>query len=352
MPKKINSEMVRLAREFRRMTQTELAKRARVPQATISKIETDVQKDLSEELMGDIAKILRFPIGFFFIESNMTGIGSSALYYRRRQKLSAGDMKWIQALVNLLRINLNQMLASVEPHTTLPLAGFDIEEVTPSVAARRLRQMWGMPSGPVIDLTGLVERAGVIVIPCDFGTKHMDATAIWLTESPPIVFINKGLPADRYRWTLAHELAHLVLHAEPRETQEDEADEFAGEFLMPFADIRPYFRTKLSMQVFANLKSVWRVSMAALVRRAFKLRVISQTQYRYYNMHLRRQGFPEPYQFDAETPKAWRELVDFFRDELKYSDEEMKAMFLIDESDYAELYGNSQKTRPRLRLVK
>ena len=108
----------------------------------------------------------------------MTGIGSSALYYRRPQKLSAGDMKWIQALVNLLRINLNQMLTFVQVHTTLPLPTFDIEEVNPSSAARRLRQMWGMPSGPVMDLTRLVERAGVIVIPCDFGTKHMDATAI------------------------------------------------------------------------------------------------------------------------------------------------------------------------------
>ncbi|MBK7012326.1 MAG: ImmA/IrrE family metallo-endopeptidase [Xanthomonadales bacterium] len=45
-----------------------------------------------------------------------------------------------------------------------------------------------------------------------------------------MIFINKDVPGDRWRFTLAHELAHLVMHDIPKPDMEDEADEFASEF--------------------------------------------------------------------------------------------------------------------------
>lgn len=351
-PRKVNSDMVRLAREFRRLTQTALAERLRITQAAISQIESGVQKDVSDELLTALSKELKFPESFFFAETHMTSIGSSALYYRKRQKLSAGDLRWAQALINVLRIHLDRLLQSVNLNTRLPLPQYDMDDLgSASSGARKLRQTWKLPTGPVTDLTDLVERAGVFVIPCDFGTRHLDGTSLWLAECAPIIFINKDLPADRYRWTLAHELGHLVLHPEPRDTQESEADEFASELLMPHSDIRPYFRQRLSMQAFATMKHYWKVSMAALVRRARDLNAINEHQYRYYNMHLRKQGFPEPYQFQKESPKAWKELLEFYRDELQYTKQDIVAMLQCGESDFDELYAVFHDGKPRLRLV-
>ena len=48
-----------------------------------------------------------------------------------------------------------------------------------------------------------------------------------ISETPPLIFINKDLLQDRYRFTLAHELGHLIMHDIPHENMEDKKrDEF------------------------------------------------------------------------------------------------------------------------------
>lgn len=84
---------------------------------------------------------------------------------------------------------------------------------------------------------------------------------------PPLIFINKNQPVDRYRFTLAHELGHLVMHRAPTPTMEDEANAFAAELLMPASDIYNDLRN-ISIEKAAALKPFWRTSMAALFYRA------------------------------------------------------------------------------------
>ena len=78
--------------------------------------------------------------------------------------------------------------------------------------ADRIRAAWLIPDGAINNLTILVESAGVIIIESDFGTNGIDGTSLWISETPPLIFINKDLPQDRYRFTLAHELGHLIMH--------------------------------------------------------------------------------------------------------------------------------------------
>jgi Zn-dependent peptidase ImmA (M78 family) len=83
---------------------------------------------------------------------------------------------------------------------------------------------------------------------------------------------NVEQPADRMRFTLAHELGHLVMHHDqPTQSMEQEANEFASAFLMPARDIRPHFARRVDLRLFAELKPVWRVSMASLLMRARSL---------------------------------------------------------------------------------
>jgi Zn-dependent peptidase ImmA (M78 family) len=97
-------------------------------------------------------------------------------------------------------------------------------------------------------------------------------------DSYPIVLINCNVPVDRKRWTLAHELGHLVLHTEYLdEDVEVQANQFAAEFLMPEDEIRPSLRNP-TLGNFLSLKREWGVSIAALVERAFALQVIDKTK--------------------------------------------------------------------------
>jgi hypothetical protein len=72
--------------------------------------------------------------------------------------------------------------------------------------------------------------------------------------------MNSTVPGDRYRFTLAHELAHLVLHNHPAgdEEMETEADEFAAEFLMPAKEVRPYVAAP-SLGRLGRAKAHWKV---------------------------------------------------------------------------------------------
>ena len=83
---KINSEMLSLAREYRCLTQGELAKQASITQSLIAKIENGIKNSASEETVLSLANALNFPIEFLKLEENTVGFGSSSVFYRKKSK--------------------------------------------------------------------------------------------------------------------------------------------------------------------------------------------------------------------------------------------------------------------------
>ncbi|WP_246430558.1 ImmA/IrrE family metallo-endopeptidase [Streptomyces rectiverticillatus] len=57
--------------------------------------------------------------------------------------------------------------------------------------------------------------------------------------------LNSTVPGDRFRFSLAHELGHVVMHTGPGDPrlQEQQADQFAAEFLMPHGSVLADLRT-------------------------------------------------------------------------------------------------------------
>ena len=89
---------------------------------------------------------------------------------------------------------------------------------------------------------------------------------------------------DRDNFNLAHELAHLVMHrgvkhAPGTRTVEAQAHRFAGAFLGPKRALRPQLPPDLDWGRYLQLKHMWGMSMAALVRRAKDLKVIDDATY-------------------------------------------------------------------------
>lgn len=352
---KINGAMVTLAREYRGLTQDELARKLFVTQAKVAKIEGGLQTDLSEPQMRLLSDALSFPQAFFDQEEDLLGYGSSAYYYRKRADLSATDRKRIHGLINLLRIHLKRLLTFVEVQGRRPLPQLDIDDYGGSATkvAQAVRAFWNLPDGPIKNLTATLESAGIIVIPCDFQTRSMDATSLRLSEMPPVVFINKNVPGDRWRFTLSHELAHLIMHSVPHEFMEDEADDFASEFLVPKADVRPHFArlSSLRLQDFANLKSYWKVSMGMLIKRAHSLKFLTDNQSRYLWMSMSKLGYrtKEPNPIEREVPKNYTNVLSHMTQVLKYSAEDLAQLLKINPQDLKSLYDVS--VSPRLRVV-
>ena len=145
-----------------------------------------------------------------------------------------------------------------------------------------------------------------IVIPFDFETNSIDAVSHWPPGVPPLFFVNKFIPTDRMRFTLCHELGHIIMHQKtPNPEIERQANEFASELLMPERDIRPYL-VDISIDKLASLKPYWKVSMSALLKRSVDLNVITQRHGRTLWMQISQAGYKvrEPIELDLpnESP--------------------------------------------------
>ncbi len=131
---------------------------------------------------------------------------------------------------------------------------------------------------------------GGIVVEVTFETRKMDAISRWVPGPPPVFFINRDMPKDRYRFTLAHELGHMVMHKNPTLDLESVAHQFASEFLMPERDVRADL-LNLDLSRLVHLKQYWKVSMASLIYCAEAIGAISSNRARYLRVQMAKAGY-------------------------------------------------------------
>ena len=305
----INQHMLALAREYRQITQTELAKNSGVSQGLISQIEGGVVNACASDVAARIAGTLNFPITFFGMVGERLGFGSSALFYRGNKKsLTAQQRRMISAKVNLHRLTLKRMLDVVDVDAPMALRRPTEETAHPEQAAALVRARWNMPTGAINNLTSLIEKSGVVIIECDFANT-IAGTSMWLAELPPIIFIDANLKADRYRFTLAHELGHLVMHEVPGETMEDEADAFASALLLDrndfFAMTRP-FCPRPTLRQLSQIRPYWQVSIHAMIETLYRAEMITGNVRRSLYIMMSNYGIrDDAIPFAKERPNLW-----------------------------------------------
>src|SRR5262249_50071940 len=155
---------------------------------------------------------------------------SGCIYYHRKRKSAPeGALRRLLALVNVRRIQIKQLLASVDSRSRYAVESLDLDEYDNDAGkvAKTLRSIWKLPPGPVQNVTHIIEEGGCVVLRTNFETDKVDAISQWLPGWPPVFLINERIPTDRMRWTLVHELGHIVMHRFPTDNMEREADEFA-----------------------------------------------------------------------------------------------------------------------------
>jgi Zn-dependent peptidase ImmA (M78 family) len=343
--------MVVLARESRGMTQNDLGKLLGITQGKMSKIESGLLQ-ISEDEIESFSNLLHYPTSFFYQTEPILGPGISELYHRKRQCISLHLLKKIHALMNIRYIHLIKLLRSIDiGEVNIPNMDIDEHESAENVA-RLTRAFWHIPAGPISNIINVIENAGGIIIPCDFETNKIDAISRWVPGMPPLFFINFSIPTDRLRFTLSHELGHIIMHHIPNEDMEKEADRFAAEFLMPAYDIKTYFANNLTLERLADLKLYWKVSMASLLYRSKSLEKITDNQYRYLWMQISQLGFKkrEPSNLDPpeEKPVLINDLIKFYFNELNYTLSELCSFLDLTENEFKTLYMSSER---QLRVI-
>lgn len=353
--RRVNPKMLALARESRGQSQSEFAKLLAVSQAYVSKVEAGLL-DPTPDVIERLSKLLDYPEEFFRLPDQVYGPGVTEFWHRKRQAATARQMRIIYAEINKRIIHVERLLRAVELPEAFPRFAFD-DFGGPTEIARAVRSAWHLPPGPIENVTQAIETAGGVVIRCNFGTRLVDAVSRWVPGLPPLFFLNEGLTADRERITLAHEVGHIVMHSAPTATMEDEAFEFAGEFLTPAKEIKPYL-AGLTLPRLAALKPMWRVSMAALITRASRLDVIAPRQARYLWTQMSKAGYkerePAELDFPREEPRTLKEIFEIHRSDLAYSMADLAGLLAIHPHEIELIYPvqrTIEERRAQLRMV-
>jgi Zn-dependent peptidase ImmA (M78 family)/transcriptional regulator with XRE-family HTH domain len=311
------------------MTQEDLANAIGVTQAAMSRYENDLREPDADTIQR-IAEALGVTVRFLERASRPTAALAVDAHMRRRATAKPTIWRQFEAQLNMLRMHSDFLREEVALAASLTMPGFDPFATDPADAARMTRTQWQLPSGPARSIVRWIEAAGSVVLMTDLGNQRVDGLSQW-TADHPVIVVNSANPTDRIRWTLAHEIGHLVLHREDAtEDMEHEADAFAAEFLMPEILIRPEL-ANLTLGKALDLKREWGVSVAALIQRAHQLGLLTDARRTSLFKQLSARGWRvrEPASDEIALEKA--ELLDHIRDHLRSRG--------LDDTDVAELAG-------------
>lgn len=349
------NEMIGLRRRMLSLSQAELSSLTGIAQGTLSKIEQGL-KEVNSEMAIRFGSALRCPESFFYQAEREYGPPMSA-HAMFRKKASTGQ-KVIDRVIAELNVRIahaRQLLASVEFEPELPFPVYDVDdfEGRPDLVADNVRRAWLVPRGPLRSLTEYAERAGCLVVQCDLDEAKIDGVSYRIPGLPPLIFLNRRQPADRMRFSLAHEIGHLVMHAYPTPNMEQEANQFASALLMPATDIGPELKD-LTIEKAAYMKPVWRVSMASMIYRASELGRIDRYKAEYLWRQMASKGYrtrePQAVDFEPEQTSLIDALVENLITHMGYNANELVKVLHLHYDELAEMYALERENG--LRLVK
>ncbi|HEX6075387.1 MAG TPA: XRE family transcriptional regulator [Micromonosporaceae bacterium] len=303
-------ERVRQVREMHRITQQALVEMVpTLTQSRLSRIESDLAEPDSETVA--LLSVMLGVTTEFFSRPPVPGLAAHSPQLRARSKLTQREKSSALQWARLINEVYEELKRAAKP---LPVRLEPADQSTPAQAARALRPLLGFGANePLPYLLLAVERLGVTILGIPHTTDALDAFCAWRDETP-VIGVLGNVPGDRLRFSVAHELGHLILHRgkKPGRELEREADEFAAELLTPLAALRFSMPKQVTLSSLTMLKTQWGVSIKALIRRARELNAIDQERAisLYKQISARGWNRAEPGYVPREKPRALRKLIE------------------------------------------
>lgn len=305
-----------LARKRRRMTLAKLSKESGVSVRSLTAYEND-HKPPSQETLELLADALDVPVSFFEAPE-VEEIEIDALSFRALSKMTALDRDAARS-AGRIAIEVNRWM---EERFTLPKPDVPtLPHLPPEQAAERVRRLWGLGETPVPNMIHLLEAHGIRVFSLAADCASVDAFSVQWKRTKPFIFLNLEKSGERGRFDAAHELGHLVMHAEhriPHGTEaENEAQQFASAFLMPKAGLLAQRLHNADARRILSAKKKWKVAAVALAYRLHDLGLLTDWGYRSTVKQLSQMGYRrgEPGGIARETSQLLSKVFSALRDE-------------------------------------
>ncbi len=337
MNKIFNGQRLKEARLYNKLTITELGAELNVTKQMISKYENqNIEPSFEKSLQ--IATILGYPREFFYT-NDIFNIQNEGTFFRSRLtatqksknpasialKYSVIVRDFLEQFIDFPQLEERESYEHLEDYNAI---------------AKRMRNFVGLDSRPIPDIIEVAELMGFTVISMDYNESKVDAFSSMNTienslgEVTPyfVIVTGTGESSSFYRqqFSIAHEMAHWVLHQninpqeldkEEYKIMEDEANRLASIFLLPEDTFGTELATRVTDEIdtYYSLKRKWNVSMAAMIKRARDLSLINGDQEvkLYKQMHYRKWRNPEPFDLETKTtvPVAFKQSLELLIDE-------------------------------------
>lgn len=285
---------LKLARKMAGMSLQDLADTLthRITKQALSKYEGGAMNPSSEMLLA-IANALKVKPDYFLKKK---GLEFGQIQFRKRAALTKKDE---EAVVERVRdyveryMELEEIL-NVQAVFTNPLQHFPIEtKVDVERAAEKLRIDWNLGDKPIANIVEMLELKGIKVVLID-DVDALDGLAVFTSTGIPIVVVNqKDKSIERVRFTIIHELAHLLLNLsvleDNRKLEEEWCHFFSSCFLIPSHMLERMIggkRSYIEIRELISIKEYFGISIRAIVHRLRKMELITDNYYQRWVVYM------------------------------------------------------------------
>lgn len=150
-------------------------------------------------------------------------------------------------------------------------------------AVKKVRRKWKLGYAPIDSLTELLEDKGIKVINLNRDTVSGGLSG-WVNDIPLIVINNSDSQkreTTRKRFTIAHELGHLLMKFEVKNLTDDLEEIFCNRFAAAFLFVDDVAfekigknRTSISLGELKDLKETYGISIQSIIYRLSSLKLI------------------------------------------------------------------------------
>jgi len=280
-PREVIAANLRRLRDLRDLSQAELAEASGISRVQLGDLERGQVESPRTSTLNSLARALGVPTG----ELLRSALSLKQVRFRSNDKLKSREAiisdvaRWLSDF-----IHLEELLSDKAPNALAQLEGVvssedGIERAMQLAAA--VRKQFGLHSlMPIDDLCEVLESHGIKVYRIQLHNPGFFGLSVGESEGGPAIIVNtwEKISVERWIFSTAHELGHLLMHLsayDVSESQEDdlqerEADAFAAHFLMPQPGFERIWRATYGLSLYEKvmrIKRTFRVSYATVLYR-------------------------------------------------------------------------------------
>lgn len=271
---------IKNARKLKGLTLQDVADELTVSKQMISKYENGKSIPNSSKLLK-LSRLFNLKIDYFFnslkVEIGEVNFRKKSSFSKKKQdsikekiKIDLENYLWVEDSLsidyNFRNIIGDLKITSIE----------DVEKAT-----LKLRNEWNIGLDPVHNIIQLLEDQEIKVIELFDVDDKFDGLATYVNDKYPVIVVNGNFPVERKRFTLLHELGHLLLNLPNCEinVEENYCNKFASEFLLPKNIVIKEFggrRSHITLNELIDIQKKYGMSIPAIIYRLVDANILSK----------------------------------------------------------------------------